>query len=221
MSIVSDTVNGVTNWTLTSEVGVPASALASDEDPLDGLLNASFDPGEVVDPDEVAVPPIADLVPSGDPLAPVVGVEAPQEEISDADSTGGCQSDNAQVVKSCLRMHYTAYTSGSAYYVKVLQYLHRWNRLDGQVRMSKAFARAGVVGQAKSGTFYSKGENKTFGTPVSDSVYSHKPSWAGIDINVGGTGRFQAANNEVTIARGTRTWTLVHATVYRGSSPNW
>ena len=218
-SIVSDTVNGVTSWSISSVVDVPAEALGAD--PLDQLLNV--DPGDVVSPDELQAPAPVDLLPTiDDPLAPVVGVELPEGEVSDADSIGGCQSDSTSTMaQSCLRMSYTSYVSNSKQYVKLLQYLHRWNRIDSQVRMYGALGRAGVNGDAAAGRRYHDAAVKKFGTPVSGTVYSHKPYWAGIDISVTGWARYQGANNEITLARGTRTWTLLHDSVYLGADPNF
>lgn len=221
-TIVSETVGGVTRWSRTVSVSVPAEALgdSAEGDPLDALLNTGFDPGEVVDQDEVGAPAPGDLlVPTNDPLAPATGVVVPEEAPSDMDDVGGCETDSAGVVQACLRMYFTAYTSGSAYYVRLVSYHHRWRRFDAQVRMYNAFARASVAGGKTDGKYYNNYAEKSFGTPVSDTLYGHKPSWSGMDIDVSRYSHYQASNNEVTIARGTRTWTLLHSNVFQGKPP--
>ena len=215
-SILSDTVGGVTRWSIGSSVLVPSSAFGAD--PVDELLNV--DPGDVVSADELAPPPPTSLLPStSDPLAPVVGIEPPDWGVSDMDDQGGCETHSSGGVQACLRMYYTAHWSGSKYYVKLVSYHHRWRRLDPQFRMHDAFGRAGVNGRPASGGHLYDSTVKQFGTPVSDALYGHKPWWSGVDVDLTGNGYYQGANNEVTISRGTSRWTLLHTNVYRGYKP--
>lgn len=201
MSIVAETVNGLTTWSEMHSVAVPAAMLGLD--------------------DELTPPNPADLLPvANDPAGRVTRNEPEDPDINDYDEIRWCESDGSNSVKSCLKMMYNSYSNGNKRFVQLAAYHHRWIRSDTSVAWSNAFSRAGVMGYSDTGSYHHDTVRKNYGTPVGqDAWFAHKPSWAGVYIDVNRTGGYQVANNEITLSRRSTTWTLVHSNVVLGTNP--
>lgn len=84
----------------------------------------------------------------------------------------------------------------------------KWQKTDNTITIKNALVRSAVWGyRASDGTFLSKSETKTIGTPSLNTWYTQTPSWRGTYIIIDDIA-YQATSASSTLVRGGSSWTL-------------
>lgn len=125
--------------------------------------------------------------------------------------------DSSRAVLVTIWMYYNQTTVGGNEYTSVDRYSSKWQIYDSSVKLSNAFFRMGCNGDIYPGTdnctWWS--QNSTKFTPSANVVYSASPYWKGRYVQTMGS-TYQSGSSNVTLKRGTSTWSLA-VCIYQGS----
>jgi hypothetical protein len=146
------------------------------------------------------------------------GVHRPAAAVTQA----ACITDDGDVVKMCLTMHYQQATVNGDKSVEVDSYTYSFKRLDSSFAFVSSNIHMGVEGRCDkacgSTEFLSSIGDCNKSLPGGSVQYTCTPAWAGKYVDVAPQGLAgQAANETLVMSRGSKKYTFFNEGVQEGS----